>query len=330
MFTLTTHTIESVTAGHPDKICDQISDAILDECLRQDPTSRVAVESFGGHGKLVIGGEVTTRAQVDYAAIAAEVYRRAGYSDLLEITVNVVEQSPDIAMGVDTGGAGDQGIMYGYATDETPEFLPLAQVLSRGLTDRLTEARESGEIEWLRPDAKAQVVFQEEIKKVVQEKIIQPVFIERKVSLEHAEILVNPSGRFVLGGFQADTGLTGRKIMVDTYGGVFPHGGGAFSGKDATKVDRSAAYAARHAAKYLVTKGLAHRVLVSLAYAIGRAEPLMVSAVDENGKDLSKYLSGFDFTPRGIIARLDLQKPVFYETARRGHFGREGVKWEEV
>jgi S-adenosylmethionine synthetase len=358
MFILKTHTIESVSAGHPDKICDQISDAILDECLRQDSASRVAVESFGGHGKLFIGGEVTTKAVVDYAKIGAEVYRTAGYSDLLEIFVNVVEQSPDIAMGVDVGGAGDQGIMYGYATDETPEFLPLAQVLSRDLTDRLTAARESGEIEWLGPDAKAQVclgptplnpplppltplsvlvscqhsesVSQDEITKVVQEKIIRPVFEQRKISLEHAKILVNPSGRFVLGGFAADTGLTGRKIMVDTYGGIFPHGGGAFSGKDATKVDRSAAYAARHAAKWLVANGLAHRALVSLAYAIGRAEPLMITAVDENGEDLSPHLSNFDFTPKGIIDRLDLRKPIFFQTARKGHFGREGLKWEEV
>jgi S-adenosylmethionine synthetase len=173
-------------------------------------------------------------------------------------------------------------------------------------------------------------VLQNEITKVVQEKIIRPVFEQRGVSLEHAEILVNPSGRFVLGGFAADTGLTGRKIMVDTYGGVFPHGGGAFSGKDATKVDRSAAYAARHAAKWLVANGLARRVMVSLAYAIGRAKPLMVTAVDENGEDLSLHLSNFDFTPKGIIEHFDLRKPVFFQTARRGHFGREGLKWEEV
>jgi len=384
LFTTSMHTVESVTSGHPDKICDQISDAILDECLRQDSMSRVAVESFGGHGKLVIGGEVTTLAKVDYAKIAAEVYRRAGYFDPLEIMVNIVEQSLDIAMGVDTGGAGDQGIMYGYATDETPEFLPLAQVLARDLTDRLTEARETSEVVWLKPDGKAQVtlsvpavlppphsspvvatreeefdgrhrpplsprwgrggegeviavlvscqhsenVTQEELKKSVQEKIIEPVFAKRGVSLEHAEILINPSGRFVLGGFAADTGLTGRKIMVDTYGGLAPHGGGAFSGKDATKVDRSGAYAARHAAKWLVANGHAHEALVSLAYAIGRAEPVMVHAVDEKGNNLSEHLSGFDFTPRGIIERLDLLKPVFYETARRGHFGRKGYKWE--
>lgn len=361
MFTFHTKTVESVTAGHPDKICDQISDAILDECLRQDSLSRVAVESFGGHGKLVIGGEVTTRAAVDCVQIAAEVYRQAGYSDSLEITVNIVAQSPDIAMGVDIGGAGDQGIMYGYATDETPEFLPLVQVLARDLTDRLTQAREADEIVWLRPDGKAQVclesltpqtlppglggsvahsvlvscqhdedISQEELIKCVQEKIIAPVFAAREVSLEQAEILVNPSGRFVLGGFAADTGLTGRKIMVDTYGGLAPHGGGAFSGKDATKVDRSGAYAARHAAKWLVARGHARQALVSLAYAIGRAEPVMIHAVDEKGRDLSPLLSDFDFTPQGIIERLDLRHPIFYETARRGHFGRDGYKWEKV
>ncbi len=359
MFHFNLHTVESVTAGHPDKICDQISDAILDECLRQDPMSRVAVESFGGHNKLVIGGEVTTTAKVDYAEVAARVYREVGYTDPLEITVNIVEQSPDIALGVDTGGAGDQGIMYGYATDETPEFLPLAQVLSRGLTDRLTEVRESGELSWLKPDGKAQVclkgikgtkglkgvgevmsvlvscqhdenVSQEEIIKSVQEKIIFPVFAERGVSLDSAEILVNPSGRFVLGGFAADTGLTGRKIMVDTYGGLAPHGGGAFSGKDSTKVDRSGAYMTRLAAKTLVTKGLAHQALVSVAYAIGRAEPVMISAVDEEGNDLSEHLKDFDFRPQAIIERLGLRNPVFLQTARRGHFGRAGVKWEEV
>lgn len=359
MYSPNIHTVESVTAGHPDKICDQISDAILDECLRQDPLSRVAVESFGGHGKLVIGGEVTTRAKVDYMKIAAEVYARAGYTDPLEITVHIVEQSPDIAQGVDTGGAGDQGIMYGYATNETSEFLPLAQVLSRDLTDRLTEARESGEVAWLRPDGKAQVtikktlqplsplqsliplsvlvscqhsedVTKEELTNCVQEKIINPVFEKRGVSLEHAEILVNPTGRFILGGFAADTGLTGRKIMVDTYGGLAPHGGGAFSGKDPTKVDRSAAYAARHAAKWLVANGYANQALVSLAYAIGRAEPVMIYAVDEKGNDLSELLKDFDFTPRGIIERLDLRKPVFYETAKGGHFGRQGFVWERV
>jgi S-adenosylmethionine synthetase len=388
MFHFNLHTVESVTSGHPDKICDQISDAILDECLRQDPMSRVAVESFGGHNKLIIGGEVTTTARVDYAEVAARVYREVGYTDPLEITVNIVEQSPDIAMGVDTGGAGDQGIMYGYATDETPEFLPLAQVLSRGLTDRLTEVRESGELSWLKPDGKAQVtikaltptlsriqevkeyaregeligdsftlppslpqwgrdgvgevmsvlvscqhdenVSQEEIIKSVQEKIIFPVFAERGVSLDSAEILVNPSGRFVLGGFAADTGLTGRKIMVDTYGGLAPHGGGAFSGKDSTKVDRSGAYMTRLAAKTLVAKGLAHQALVSVAYAIGRAEPVMISAVDEEGNDLSEHLKDFDFRPQAIIERLGLRNPVFLQTARRGHFGRAGVKWEEV
>jgi S-adenosylmethionine synthetase len=347
-----TYTVESVTSGHPDKVCDQISDAILDECLRQDPLSRVAVETFGSHGNLIIGGEVTTKAKVDYKKIAEEVYKNIGYESPLKIQVVVSEQSPDIAMGVDTGGAGDQGIMYGFASDETEQKMPIAVVLSHALSKGLEDLRKSGKVKWLKPDGKTQVTFkggklesvlvscqhdkdvtQKEIKKVITEKLIKPVVkkVTGKVISKDVEILVNPTGLFILGGFDADTGLTGRKIMVDTYGGLIQHGGGAFSGKDLTKVDRSAAYMARFVAKNLVANKYAKQCLVSVAYAIGRAEPLMVSAVDEKGNDLSKIvLKNFDFKPRSIIEFLELRKPVFSGTASYGHFGKDGFSWEKI
>lgn len=347
-----TYTVESVTSGHPDKVCDQISDAILDECLRQDPLSRVAVETFGSHGNLIIGGEVTTKAKVDYKKIAEEVYKNIGYESPLKIQVVVSEQSPDIAMGVDTGGAGDQGIMYGFASDETEQKMPIAVVLSHALSKGLEDLRKSGKVKWLKPDGKTQVTFkggklksvlvscqhdkdvtQKEIKKVITEKLIKPVVkkVTGKVISKDVEILVNPTGLFILGGFDADTGLTGRKIMVDTYGGLIQHGGGAFSGKDLTKVDRSAAYMARFVAKNLVANKYAKQCLVSVAYAIGRAEPLMVSAVDEKGNDLSKIvLKNFDFKPRSIIEFLELRKPIFSETASYGHFGKNGFSWEKI
>lgn len=340
------YTVESVTSGHPDKVCDQISDAILDACLKQDPFSRVAVESFGGHGVLIIGGEITTKAEVDFEKIAREVYRKIGYDQNLKVIINIVKQSPDISQGVDTGGAGDQGIMYGYATDETEEFMPLAVVMAHKLTKGLENLRKSGEIYWLKPDGKAQVtiengkvktilistqhedgVGQEEIKKELTEKLIRPLLS----SSDEVEILVNPTGRFVLGGFEADTGLTGRKIMVDTYGGLIQHGGGAFSGKDATKVDRSAAYMARFVAKNLVANKLAKNCLVSVAYAIGRAEPVMVEAVNEKGENLSEIVKKhFDFRPKAIMERLGLRQPIFSETASYGHFGKKGLPWEEI
>lgn len=340
------YAVESVTCGHPDKICDQISDAVLDECLKQDPKSRVAVESFGSHGLLVVGGEVTTKAKVNYENVAWDVYRSVGYERNLKIIANIVEQSPDIAQGVDTGGAGDQGIMYGYATDETPEFMPKAVVLVHKLAQGLEKLRRSGEVEWLKPDGKTQVTMsggkiqtvlvsaqhlskigQAEIRKVLTEKLIKPAVGD----VADIEILVNPTGRFVQGGFEADTGLTGRKIMVDTYGGLIPHGGGCFSGKDPTKVDRSGAYMARFAAKNIVANGLAKECLVSVAYAIGEAEPLMVDARDENGKDLSEVVKAkFDFRPLAIIERLNLRAPIYRETATYGHFGKENLPWEKV
>ena len=347
MYHSKTYTVESVTSGHPDKVCDQISDAILDECLRQDPKSRVAVETFGSHGVLVIGGEVTTSANFNAGEITRKVYKNIGYADDLRIITEIARQSPDISQGVDAGGAGDQGIMYGYATDETPEFLPQAVVLVHKLASGLEWLRKTNkDFFWLGPDGKTQVtmengkvktilvsaqhnenVSQEFIRNQLTESLILPLIGGDK----NLEIFVNPTGRFVHGGFAADTGLTGRKIMVDTYGGLIPHGGGAFSGKDPTKVDRSAAYMARFAAKNIVAGGLAKKCLVSVAYAIGRAEPLMVHASNEKDRDISKLVSEkFDFRPAAIIERLGLRRPIYLQTAAYGHFGKPGLPWEEI
>jgi S-adenosylmethionine synthetase len=340
------YTVESVTSGHPDKMCDQISDAILDECLAQDPKSRVAIESFGGHNLLLVGGEITTNANVDFKKIAEDVYRKIGYEDDLKIITNITFQSPDIAQGVDTGGAGDQGIMYGYATDETKEFLPRGVVLVHKLTKGLETLRKNNEIPWLKPDGKSQVtmqdgkirsiliscqhdenVSQEEIERTIIEKLIKPIV----GNISGIEILVNPTGKFIKGGFSADTGLTGRKIMVDTYGGLIPHGGGCFSGKDPSKVDRSAAYMARFAAKNIVANNLAKECLVSVSYAIGRVEPLMVEIINEKGEDLSGAIKDkFDFKPRSIIETLDLLRPIYSRTASYGHFGKSDLPWEKI
>ena len=347
-----TYTVESVTSGHPDKICDQISDAVLDAYLTQDPYSRVAMETFGSHGLLVIGGEVTSKAKVDAEEIAKRIYyKEIGYEEPLSIITNIIQQSPDIAQGVDTGGAGDQGIMYGYATDETAEFLPRGVVLAHSLARGLEELKKKDpECAWLKPDGKAhgktqvtihngkvisglvscqhvENISQEEIKKILIEKLFAPVI----GNLEGIEILVNPTGKFVIGGFVADTGLTGRKIIVDTYGGLIPHGGGCFSGKDPTKVDRSAAYMARFAAKNIVANGLAKECLVSVAYAIGRAEPLMVHAETGQGVELDDLVQKkFDFRPKAIIERLNLRRPIYAQTAVYGHFGKSGLPWEEI
>lgn len=343
---LKNYTVESVTSGHPDKICDQVSDAILDTILDQDPKSRVAVESFGAHGLFVIGGEVTTKAKFNPTKIATKVYRDIGHKDKLKFVTNIITQSPDIAMGVDTGGAGDQGIMYGYATDETPEYLPAAVALVHKLTKGLEDLRRKKKIPWLLPDGKAQVTMEngkiktilvstqhkkgvklETVRKEITDKLIKKLVPD----LEGIEILVNPTGKFEVGGFIADTGLTGRKIMVDTYGGLIPHGGGAFSGKDPTKVDRSAAYMSRFVAKNLVAKGLAKSALVSVAYAIGKAEPLMLEAKDEKGKSLSSYIKKhYDFRPLAIIERLNLRSPIYQQTAAYGHFGKKGLPWEKI
>ncbi len=341
-----TYTVESVTSGHPDKVCDQISDTILDALLEKDSKARVAVEAFGSHGLLVIGGEVTSTASVDYAALGKKVYEEIGYSDPLEVITRVATQAPEIAQGVDTGGAGDQGIMYGFATNETKEFLPKGVVFAHALARKLEEARRSGAISWLMPDGKTQVTIENgkvstivvsaqhkpeiselEINQTIREKIIAPV-----VGDEMPEtIFINPTGSFVTGGFASDAGLTGRKIMVDTYGGLAPHGGGAFSGKDATKVDRSAAYMARFAAKNLVAAGYGKQVLVSVSYAIGRAEPVQVTAYNEEGINLHDIVTKhFDFRPQAIIERLGLRLPIFKQTAAYGHFGKKGLPWEEI
>ncbi len=342
-----TYTVESVTSGHPDKVCDQISDAVLDECLRQDPNSRVAVESFGGHGTLVVGGEVTSGAKIDYANVAKKVYKDIGYKEKLNTIINVAVQSPDISQGVDTGGAGDQGIMYGYATNETPEFMPKAVVLVHKLAEGLEKLRrENKKFSWLGPDGKTQITVnkgkietvlvscqhkdglrQSFIKKEITDNLIKPII----GNLKRVRVLVNPTGKFSVGGFASDTGLTGRKIMVDTYCGLVPHGGGCFSGKDATKVDRSGAYMARYAAKNLVANGFAKKCLVSVAYAIGKAEPLMIEAFDENGRSISRYLGKkFDFRPKSIINQLQLKRPIYLKTAAYGHFGKSGLPWEVV
>ena len=339
-------TVESVTSGHPDKICDQVSDAILDACLSQDPKSRVAIETFGSHGLFVIGGEVTTKAKFNAEKIARYVYEDIGYKDKLKIITNIILQSPDIAMGVDTGGAGDQGIMYGYATDETPEYMPKAVVLVHKLTKGLEDLRKSKKIKWLLPDGKAQITMDgnkiitilvscnhkkstslQQIRKEITEKLIKKIV----PNLRGVNVLVNPTGRFEVGGFTADTGLTGRKIMVDTYGGLIPHGGGCFSGKDPTKVDRSGAYMCRFVAKNIVARGLAKTCLVSVAYAIGKVDPLMLDAKDEKGRNLSSYLKkNFDFRPRAIIEKLNLLQPIYQKTATYGHFGRNGFPWEKI
>lgn len=347
MYQPKTYTVESVTSGHPDKICDQISDAILDECLRQDTQSRVAIESFGAHGQLVIAGELTTTAKLDFKKIARQVYADIGHADNLKITTNVVQQSPDISQGVDTGGAGDQGIMYGYATSETEQYMPRAVVLVHQLAQGLERLRrENPKFTWLKPDGKTQItieknviksvlvscqhdekISQSEIRALVIKYLIRPII----GSLKDIEVLINPTGQFIKGGFEADTGLTGRKIMVDTYCGLAPHGGGAFSGKDATKVDRSAAYMARFVAKNLVAHGHAKKCLVSVAYAIGRVEPLMVEAINEDGKSLVRYLKNkFDFRPAAIIERLGLRQPIYLQTAAYGHFGKADLPWEQI
>lgn len=347
-----TYTVESVTSAHPDKICDQISDAILDAYLEQDPFSRVAMEAFGAHNLLIIGGEVTSGAEIDAAEIARKIYYEdIGYQEPVSIITSVIQQSPDIARGVDTGGAGDQGIMYGYATQETPELLPRGLVLVHKLARGLEELRRNDPgCVWLKPDGrahgKAQLTIQDgkitsslvscqhredishsEIKRILTEKLFRPALGD----IDGVEILVNPTGKFTIGGFVADTGLTGRKIMVDSYGGLIPHGGGAWSGKDPTKVDRSAAYMARFAAKNIVANGLAKECLVSVAYAIGRAEPLMVHAETDDGKDLSELVrKNFDFRPQAIIERLNLRRPIYRQTATYGHFGKPGLPWEEI
>ncbi len=353
-------TSESVTEGHPDKIADQISDAILDACLADDPHSRVACETLTATGLVVIAGEITTRAYVDFQSLVRGVVTSIGYDNALygfdsntcAVISTINKQSGDIAMGVDTGGAGDQGMMFGFATNETPELMPLPISLAHALTRRLAEVRKSGLLSYLRPDGKSQVTVEygedkkplrvdavvissqhaenistEQIRADILKHVIQPV-VPAELLDAGTKYHINPTGRFVIGGPMGDSGLTGRKIIVDTYGGMGRHGGGAFSGKDPTKVDRSAAYMARYVAKNIVAAGLADRCEVQLAYAIGIVEPVSV-LVDTFGTgktDEAKLeeivRSTFDLTPRGIIDSLKLRRPIYRKTAAYGHFGR--------
>ena len=363
---------ESVTEGHPDKVCDQISDAVLDEIMKKDPAGRVACETFITRGMVVVGGEITTKTYVDVDTLARSVIKDIGYTHSKYgfnyetcAVINVIgRQSPDISQGVDTGGAGDQGLMVGYACDETPELMPLPLMLAQKLAMRLAEVRKKGILDYLGPDGKSQVTVEyydgkpvrvetivissqhtvdildktghqitEKSRREIIEAVITPVISARLMD-RRTKILINPTGKFVVGGPQSDTGVTGRKIIVDTYGGVAPHGGGAFSGKDSTKVDRSAAYMARYVAKNIVAARLASECTVQLAYAIGVAEPVGLY-VDTHGtgviadeKLASIVRSSFDFTPRGIIRSLKLRLPIFRKTAAYGHFGRTDARFE--
>ncbi|MGL4387060.1 methionine adenosyltransferase [Snodgrassella alvi] len=371
-------TSESVSEGHPDKVADQISDSILDAILTQDPSARVAAETLVNTGLCVLAGEVSTRAHINYIQVARDTIKRIGYnsSELgfdasgCAVMVCYDEQSPDIAQGVNEGegldldmGAGDQGLMFGYACDETPTLMPFAIYYAHRLMQRQSEVRKSGELPWLRPDAKAQLtcvydsdtgkvkridtvvlstqhdpeIGREELVEAVKELIIKPV-LPAEMLTEDTQYLINPTGRFVIGGPQGDCGLTGRKIIVDTYGGAAPHGGGAFSGKDPTKVDRSAAYACRYVAKNIVAAGLASQCQIQISYAIGIAQPTSI-AIDtfgtgkiEESRLIEIVQQHFDLRPKGIIKMLDLQRPIYAKTAAYGHFGREEPEftWERT
>jgi len=368
-------TSESVSEGHPDKVADQISDAILDAILEQDPRARVAAETLCNTGLVVLAGEITTHANVDYIQVARNTIKRIGYDNTdfgidykgCAVMVCYDKQSPDIAQGVDEGagidldqGAGDQGLMFGYACDETPELMPAAIYYAHRLVERQSQLRKDGRLPWLRPDAKSQVtlryvdgrpvsvntvvlstqhapeVSHQQIEEAVIEEIIKPVL--PREWLQDTRYLVNPTGRFVIGGPQGDCGLTGRKIIVDTYGGAAPHGGGAFSGKDPTKVDRSAAYAARYVAKNVVAAGLARQCQVQVSYAIGVARPINITVYTEgtgaipDEKIAQLVMEHFDLRPKGIVQMLDLLRPIYAKTAAYGHFGREEPEfsWERT
>ncbi len=362
-------TSESVTEGHPDKIADQISDAVLDEVMRQDPKGRVACETLVTTGLVVVSGEITTSAQVDYDELIRKTVDQVGYNDALygfdsntcAVMCTVKRQSPDIAMGVDTGGAGDQGLMFGYACNETEELMPMPIQLAHRLTQRLSEVRKNKKLPFLRPDGKSQVtveyrdgrplrvdcvvistqhsneVSNEELHRGVMEQVIKPI-IPANMLDSKTKFHINPTGRFVIGGPMGDAGLTGRKIIVDSYGGYSRHGGGAFSGKDPSKVDRSACYMARYIAKNIVAAGLASRAEVQLAYAIGVAEPVSVM-VDTFGtgtipeeRITQLVRENFSLTPKAIIETLDLRRPIYKTTAAYGHFGRtgSGFTWERT
>jgi len=367
-------TSESVTEGHPDKVCDQISDGVLDAVLAEDPTGRVACETFVTRGMVIVGGEITTKAYVDVDQLVRQVVKEIGYdhpkfgfdSTSCGVLNGIGRQSPDIAQGVDTGGAGDQGIMFGYACRETPELMPLPIMLAHRLTQKLAQVRKDGTLGYLGPDGKSQVTVEyldgrplrvdtvvlstqhtedildktgnqitEKSRKELIDTVIRPVLGKRLLD-EKTVFHINPTGKFVVGGPASDTGVTGRKIIVDTYGGYAPHGGGAFSGKDPTKVDRSACYMARYIAKNVVAAGLADRCTVQLAYAIGVAEPVGVyfdthgtGTVPEAKIEIA-VRKHFPMTPKGIITTLKLRRPIYRETAAYGHFGREQFEWEKT
>lgn len=373
-------TSESVTEGHPDKLCDFISDSVLDACLEQDKNSRVACETVAGKGKIIVTGEITTKANIKVEEIVRNAIKEIGYNNsktdidyrTCEVLVNLSKQSPDIALGVDKSledkegdnleseGAGDQGLMFGYATDETEAYMPMPIFLAHRLAKRLTEVRKQKEIPYLRPDGKVQVTVEydenerpvrvdtvvvstqhteetdlEILKRDIKEKVIFAI-IPKELLDKATKFYINPTGRFVIGGPLGDSGLTGRKIIVDTYGGYSRHGGGAFSGKDPTKVDRSASYMARYIAKNVVANGYANRCEIQLAYAIGVAKPVSIlvntfgtGKIPEEEIE-NKIQKTFDLTPRGIIETLDLRRPIFKQTTNYGHFGKDNLPWEQI
>ncbi len=373
-------TSESVTEGHPDKLCDFISDSVLDACLEQDANSRVACETVAGKGKIIVTGEITTKANINVEEIVRNAIKEIGYNNsktdidyrTCEVLVNLSKQSPDIALGVDKSledkegdnleseGAGDQGLMFGYATDETEAYMPMPIFLAHRLAKKLTEVRKQKEIPYLRPDGKVQVTVEydenerpvrvdtvvvstqhteetdlEILKRDIKEKVIFAI-IPKELLDKATKFYINPTGRFVIGGPLGDSGLTGRKIIVDTYGGYSRHGGGAFSGKDPTKVDRSASYMARYIAKNVVANGYANRCEIQLAYAIGVAKPVSIlvntfgtGKIPEEEIE-NKIQKTFDLTPRGIIETLDLRRPIFKQTTNYGHFGKDNLPWEQI
>ena len=367
MFSTTHFTSESVCAGHPDKVADQISDAILDAALDQDPLSRVAIETLVTVDRVVLAGEVTTNAKLDYEQIARDQIKRLGYTDKKfgftnksPVSVYIHQQSPEIATGVDDDGAGDQGMMFGFATIETPEFMPLPIVLSHKLAQKIDQVREGKELEYLRPDGKTQVTVKYEkgkpvgvetvvlaaphseevplkqVKKDLLQQVVLPVLAEYRFDLSPKQLTVNGTGVWHIGGPASDTGMTGRKIIVDGYGGYARVGGGAFSGKDPTKVDRSGAYAARYIAKNLVNKGLADQIEVGLAYCIGQPQPVMKTintfgTAQVNDKAMEAFIDDFiDTSVKGIIKAFDLRRPIYLHTAAYGHFGKEEFPWEQL
>ena len=360
-------TSESVTEGHPDKLCDTISDTILDECLKQDENSRVAVETFASGNEIVIAGQITSNATIDIEKLTRQKIKEIGFDNekididygTCKIHINITKQSPDIAMGVDVGGAGDQGIMFGYACDETENYMPYAIDMAHKLSKKLAQVRKDQTISYLRPDGKTQVtveyendipkrietilistqheenITQEQLKEDIKKYVINSIVPQNMID-SNIKIYINPTGRFVIGGPLGDTGLTGRKIIVDTYGGYARHGGGAFSGKDPSKVDRSAAYMLRHIAKNIVANGYAKKCEIQVSYAIGMKEPLSI-AVNTFGtgnkteEEIVKIIkSKFDLTPDGIIKYLDLKKPIYLQTTNYGHFGKENLSWEKI